>query len=202
MEEYLNWKGTRVELLNIINLLEKKEPNKYLMNSKKLKKKLPVSMRRIQDFIDKGILPAGELENKSYIYSAEHLFRYFAAIILKNSDHTLVQIGKILSIMQLEEIIDKFLDSESLLKDGLKNSNSYLIQKSNLPEKLKKLGREEGRVLRSQWIKFAITKWCHLEVKKKELKNLTAEDIDTLAYALKETLSMTSKIKDIDRSIG
>ena len=64
------------------------------------------------------------------------------------------------------------------------------------------MGRVEGRVLRSQWIKFAITKWCHLEVKKRELKSLTIEDIDTLALALKETLTTTSKIKNIDRSIG
>ena len=78
----------------------------------------------------------------------------------------------------------------------------YLINKSNLPEKLRKIGREEGRVLRSQWLKFAITKWCHLEVKKKELKRLTQEDIETLALALKETLTATSKLQNIDRSIG
>ena len=71
-----------------------------------------------------------------------------------------------------------------------------------MPEKLKKIGREEGRVLRSQWIKFAITKWCHLDIKKKELMKLTSEDIDTLAIALKDTLSVTSKMKNIDRSIG
>ena len=202
MEEYLNWKGSRIELLDIINLFEKKEPNKYLMHSKKLKKNLPVSMRRIQDFIDKEILPAGELEDKSYIYNSEHLFRYFAAIILKNSGHTLIQIAKILSSMHLEEIIEKILGSKTTFKGIFNQSESYLMQKSNLPEKLKKMGRVEGRVLRSQWIKFAITKWCHLEVKKRELKSLTIEDIDTLALALKETLTTTSKIKNIDRSIG
>ena len=40
-------------------------------------------MRRIQDFINKGIIPSVETEDKSYRYNAEHLGRYLAAIILK-----------------------------------------------------------------------------------------------------------------------
>ena len=43
---------------------------------------------------------------------------------------------------------------------------------------------------------------AHLDIKKKELMKLTSEDIDTLAIALKDTLSITSKMKNIDRSIG
>ena len=86
MNKYRNWKGSRMDLLKIINSIEDENPEKYMMFSKKLNKYLPVSMRRIQDFIDRGILPSGEIENKSFIYSSEHLFRYLGAIDLKNLD--------------------------------------------------------------------------------------------------------------------
>ena len=65
-----------------------------------------------------------------------------------------------------------------------------------------KLGREEGRVLRSQWMKFAITKWCTFEVKKKELSKLTDEEVDILAQAFKSSLMQTKSIKNIDQVIG
>ena len=202
MKQYYNWQGSRKDLMQIIVSFEKKDPRKYKMYSKKLNEFLPVTLRRLQQFTDRGILPSGELNNKEFFYNSEHFFRYMAAIKLKNSGHTLVQVEKILNGMQLDEIIEKFLDGESINKSKSIDTEMYLINKSNLPEKLRKIGREEGRVLRSQWLKFAITKWCHLEVKKKELKRLTQEDIETLALALKETLTATSKLKNIDRSIG
>ncbi len=67
-------------------------------------------------------------------------------------------------------------------------------------EKLKKLGRQEGRVLRSQWIKFAITKWCHLDIRKKELRNLDENQIQTLSEVITNTL-LSFKAKDIDKLI-
>jgi len=201
MKQYYNWEGSRKDLMGIIISLEKTNPQKYKMYSKKYKEYLTVTLRRLQQFTDKGILPNGEIVNNNYLYNSEHLYRYVAAIELKNSGHTLIQVKKILEGLHLDEVIKKFLEFE---KSGLKKDldEGNLLKKTDLPEKLKKIGREEGRVLRSQWIKFAITKWCHLDIKKKELMKLTSEDIDTLAIALKDTLSVTSKIKNIDRSIG
>ena len=100
--------------------------------------------------------------------------------------------------MQLEDIDEKFFDNKKFNKE----TEELMVKKSDLPEKLKKLGRNEGRVLRSQWIKLAITKWCHLDIKKKNLKNLNSDDFETIALAVKETLLATSKIKNIDRGIG
>ena len=94
------------------------------------------------------------------------------------------------------QVIDRFLDHNLPSGNGLnsklfdamryssicggKNIRAYLvietgrflsaINNENLSSKLKSLGRLEGRVLRSQWIKFAVTKWCHLDIKKKELQ--------------------------------
>ena len=187
--------------MGIIISLEKTNPQKYKMYSKKYKEYLTVTLRRLQQFTDKGILPNGEIVNNNYLYNSEHLYRYVAAIELKNSGHTLIQVKKILEGLHLDEVIKRFLEFEKLgPKKAIDEGN--LLKKTDLPEKLKKIGREEGRVLRSQWIKFAITKWCHLDIKKKELMKLTNEDIDTLAIALKDTLSVTSKMKNIDRSIG
>ena len=67
---------------------------------------------------------------------------------------------------------------------------------------LKKLGRKEGRVLRSQWIKFAVTKWCIIEIQKKQLYKLTNEDIDIITKAFKLSLLQTKNLKDLDRSIS
>ena len=53
-EHFFDWTGRRVDLLNNILSLEKGDPERFLMYSKKFKKYLPVSMRRIQDFINKG----------------------------------------------------------------------------------------------------------------------------------------------------
>ena len=201
MKQYYNWEGSRKDLMGIIISLEKTNPQKYKMYSKKYKEYLTVTLRRLQQFTDKGILPNGEIINNNYLYNSEHLYRYVAAIELKNSGHTLIQVKKMLEGLHLDEVIKRFLEFE---KSGPKKAidKGNLLKKTDLPEKLKKIGREEGRVLRSQWIKFAITKWCHLDIKKKELMKLTSEDIDTLAIALKDTLSVTSKIKNIDRSIG
>ena len=41
-----------------------------------------------------------------------------------------------------------------------------------------------------------------MEVKKKELKQLTEEEIETLVLAIKDSLLTTSKLKNIDKSIG
>ena len=49
--------------------------------------------------------------------------------------------------------------------------------------------------------KFAITKWCVFEVKKKELSKLTDEEVDILAQAFKSSLMQTKALKNLDNSI-
>ena len=165
-EHFFDWTGDRETLFYDILSLEKGAPERFLMFSKKFNKHLPVSMRRIQDFINKGIIPPAETEDKSYRYNAEHLGRYLAAIILKNQGYTLSLIQQKLKNMNLNEILENILQPEG--------SENYIanINSLDLSEKLRNLGRTEGKVLRTQWLKFAITKWCHLDIQKKELKIL------------------------------
>ena len=72
----------------------------------------------------------------------------------------------------------------------------------NISIKLKSLGRLEGRVLRSQWVKFAVTKWCHLDIKKKELQNLNEEEVDIIVGAIRDILNQTRIINNLDKKIG
>ena len=83
MKQYYNWEGSRKDLMGIIISLEKTNPQKYKMYSKKYKEYLTVTLRRLQQFTDKGILPNGEIVNNNYLYNSEHLYRYFAQSNLK-----------------------------------------------------------------------------------------------------------------------
>ncbi len=195
IDNYLNFKGNRKDLIQVISILEKHDPKKFMMYSKKYKKHLPVNIRRLQQFSDRGLLPTNEVSNKNYIYNYDHLLIYAAIMRLKNEGYTLLQIGKII----------KGYDTQKLTDIVENKNNNKIIEHENiseknlLSEKLIALGRTEGRVLRSQWVRFAITKWCNCEVMKKELNMLNSEDVDTLTDAFKESLLDTIKIENIDK---
>ncbi len=195
-KNYQYWKGSRKELINEIITFENQYPEKFRMISKKSGDYIDVNIRRIQQFIDVSILPKPHVEKKQYEYSKEHLLRYLAAIVLKNNDHTIKQIEKILSTLDIEQVEKQILtkDSHNLKLDKVLFEEK---DKINLSSELKKLGREEGKVLRSQWLKFAITKWCNVEIRKNKLSGLKENEINTIVRAfensLRETIEMMSK---------
>jgi len=199
IEKFQNFRGSRKDLMEVISKLEKYNREKFMMYSKKYKKYLPVNNRRIQQFSDKGLLPTNEVDNKNYVYNYDHLLIYSAIMKLKNEGYTLVQIGKIIKGYDTEKLMEIVEIKDKNTKEVIDHKN--LNEKNLLSEKLIKLGRQEGRVLRSQWMKFAITKWCTFEVNKKELSKLTDEDVDILAQAFKSSLMQTKAIKDIDKLI-
>ena len=51
-------------------------------------------------------------------------------------------------------------------------------------------------------MKFAITKWCVVEVQKKQLSKLTDEDVDIITKAFKLSLLQTKKLSDLDKLIS
>ncbi len=53
---------------------------------------------------------------------------------------------------------------------------------------LKRLGREEGRPLKSTLTRFAITPWCHITINERYTRNLTKDDADILASAFLKSL--------------
>ena len=133
------------------------------------------------------------------MYNFEHLLRYMAIMKLKNEGYTLIQSGKIIKDYDTQKLLEFLQNKTQKTKELIdyKNTNN----KNKISEKLIKLGRDEGRVLRSQWIRFAITKWCNCEVMNKELKKLTEEDIYTLTDAFRESLLDTIKLKNIEKHI-
>ena len=197
--DYHNWSGTRKNLIGEIIKIENNFPNKFKMISKKTGDFLKFNERRIQQFIDEDIIPRSNIGKKGFEYSEEHLLRYLGAIYLKNNGNTLKQIQKILQRYDLQQIKDLILEKDN-------SKDNFLIDKDkvNLSDKLKKIGRIEGRVLRSQWMKFAVTKWCNVEIKKQELKSMTEDDFHTIILAfelsLKETMLLIAK-DELDKKI-
>ena len=64
INDYQNWTGSRPELISLIKLLEKENPKLYKFFSKQLGRYSSVNERRIQQFIDEGIVPKPLFENK------------------------------------------------------------------------------------------------------------------------------------------
>lgn len=195
-KKHRDWRGSRKDLINEIEYFENINPEKFKMISKKSGDFIDVNIRRIQQFIDVSILPKPNVEKKQYEYNEDHLLRYLAAIVLKNNGHTIKQIEKILSTLDIDQVVNQILTNDT------KNVklNKVLFEekdKINLSLELKKLGREEGKVLKSQWLKFAITKWCYVELRKNKLRALKENEIITIIRAfensLRETIEIASK---------
>ena len=192
-KNYQNWKGSRKDLINEIVNFENENPAKFKMISKKSGDYIDANIRRIQQFIDVSILPKPHVEKKQYEYTKEHLLRYLAAIVLKNNDHTIKQIEKILSTLDIDQVEEQILakDSTNLKIDKVLFEKQ---DKINLSSELKQLGREEGKVLRSHWLKFAITKWCNIEIRKNKLSELKENEISTIILAFENSLRETIEI--------
>ena len=196
------WDGNRNGLYKKLSEIEYKLPEKYKMVSKKTGKPLELKLNRIQQFLNLKIIPKAVSADKGFGYNEEHIFRYLAAIVLYNSGQSLKQISEILNSYTTDEIKNLFLSNEKLLlKEPKPKIISDKFTQKNIENELKILGREEGRVLRSQWIKFAITKWCIFEIKKKELSKLTDNEVETLTQAFKLSLMQTKSLKNLDKSI-
>ncbi len=185
--QYASWKGTRQDLINEIHKLEAKDPQAYKMYSKNTGKFISINLRRVQQFIDDGLIPPPLKEKKDMQYNEEHLLRYIATIKLKNEGYSLKQIQPIMASYKLKEIEAKILNIKDT-KSKFLNETIEKIDEISLSKKLVKLGRDEGKVLSSQWTKFAVTKWFNAEVNNRKINELTLEDIETLTRALKAKL--------------
>ena len=189
IDDYINWTGTRRELISLINLFEKQNPKLYKMFSKQIGKYSPVNDRRIQQFIDEGIIPKPVFQNKKFIYDFKHLVRYLSGVILRNKGYPMKIIRENLDVNEFkflkDELIQGNTDDKFLQKQKLENIN--------LSERLKKLGRNEGRVLDVSQKKFAVTPWFSVMINENKLRSLKEKDVDTLLEALSNTLK--SRIK-------
>ncbi len=184
VKNYNKWTGSRPELISLIKLLEKGNPKLYKFFSKQLGKYSSVNDRRIQQFIDEGILPKPVFENKKYIYNYEHLVRYLSAIILRNKGYPVKIIKESLDISGFDFLKNEFVYG----KIDEKLLQKQIFENADLSERLKKLGRTEGKVLEIIQKKIAVTPWFSILVNDKKLKNLKNSEIDTLIEAISISL--------------
>jgi len=189
--DYENWTGTRPELVTVIRIIEQNYPNQYKMFSKQLGKLISINERRIQQFIDEGIVPKPVFENKKYQYNFIHIVRYLSAVILRNKGFPLKIIKE-----QLDQNDFEFLKNELIHgkedKEFLKKEN---LEDADFSGRLQKLGRKEGRVLNILQMKLAITPWCNLSLNLNKLNRLKDEDIDTLTEGISRSLKALIKNK-------
>ena len=184
INEYEKWIGTRQELISIIKLIENKSPKNYKMFSKQVGKLSSVNNRRVKQFIDEGIIPKPVFEDKKYQYKFTHIVRYLSAIMLRNKGFPLKIVKEHLDHNDFEFLKNEFVHGKSD-KDFLKKEN---LDDTDYIDRLKKLDREEGRVLNILQMKLAITPWCNLNINLNKLKNLKEEDIETLTEGVSRSL--------------
>ena len=189
--DYENWTGTRPELVTVIRIIEQNYPNQYKMYSKQLGKLISINERRIQQFIDEGIVPKPVFENKKYQYNFTHIVRYLSGVILRNKGFPLKIIKEQLDQNDFEFLKNKFIHGKED-KEFLKKEN---LEDAEFSGRLQKLGRNEGRVLNILQMKLAITPWCNLSLNLNKLNTLKDEDIDTLTEGISRSLRALIKNK-------
>ena len=186
--QYEDWTGSREEFLAVLSQLEELHAEECMLKSSKAPYNLlPVNIRRIQWFVSNNIIPPAVKR----MYDFEHLVYYIHAILLrKKGKLTFKQIAKQIENYTFDEALSnvaKGIDQKRIAE--MFSSPNFLENDEAIRIGLKKLGREEGRPLKSTLIRFAITPWCHVTINKKNTDNLTAEDADILAGAFRQELN-------------
>ena len=187
IETYRKWSGDRENFLKVIEEIEREDTTRRMLASKKAPyNSLPVNMRRIQWFISNRIIPKAMSKN----FEFSHLVYYWLAINLRKQKVTFKQLENLIDQISVEEacqILAKGGQESQFLKLG-KDLPDNLLQ-DEIALGLKRLGRPEGRALKSNLIRLAITPWCHVTLNEKELLDLKEDDADILASAFRQALS-------------
>lgn len=193
-----DWIGSRGELLNVISNFENIKPEIYLLKSKAAGKNIPVTSRRIQQFMDEAIIPKGiskfEKTKKGNYYTFEHIIKYLSAIRLKKSGQPIKQISILINKLSISELESyAFSEKQEFSKIFDHVDLKYDDYKGKIKSNLIKLGREKGNVLKISSIKLAITPWCSVYINEDKLKMLNDENIETLTFAFADTLKQLKK---------
>ena len=195
-----DWIGSRGELLNVISNFENIKPEIYLLKSKAAGKNIPVTSRRIQQFMDEAIIPKGiskfKKTKKGNYYTFEHIIKYLSAIRLKKSGQPIKQISILINKLSISELESyAFAEKQEFSKILDHVDLKYDDYKGKIKSNLIKLGREKGNVLKISSIKLAITPWCSVYINEDKLKMLNDENIETLTFAFADTLKQLKNEK-------
>ena len=107
LQNYYNWMGVRSELLEILLKLENfDKENLCLFKKTHPFKYLPVSSRRIQQFIDLSLIP----KPNGVKYSYGHIIFYFYSILMRKKGYSFNQLSDLSLKLSLEEAENKLFD--------------------------------------------------------------------------------------------
>ena len=188
-----NFFGSRKECLAFINDFEK--DNRSVMLKKNITgEDIECNMRRLDTFSALGIFPK-EIEDRESMrmkgwelkYDDRHLYRYFLAMHLRKNNFKLEKIAEMM-LDRTDDWIKKSAVEYFITSPNLSFPDHVSQENFQLSKTLRKLGRTEGRPLKSTQIRFAITPWFHAYVSEKELKKLSKDDISALTMALDKVL--------------
>ena len=182
-----DWSGTRDEFVELISSIENGNPKQRILYSKKKPvSALPINSRRIQWFSSKKIIP--KPNGKRYEY--QHLVYYWLAIHLRKQKLTFDQLKDLtvnVNIQQAEESLNPKNGKTNFLDTPGHPSSAFTSE--IVTKGLQRMGREEGRVLKSTLIRLAITPWCHVTLNENNISKLTPGDADILTNAFRQSLS-------------
>ena len=183
------WFGTRTEMLQLINQHERIDDS-ILLKKKSNNQALPANIRRIDSFSAAGIFPR-EIEQRAgtsrpgweLLFGEEHYYRYCLAIKLRKRGYTLANVATYMKSMTFEQVRNAILKDE-IQPPEEKTFSKTICQTDEISEELKRLGRLDGRVLKSDQVRFAVTPWMHVYITRRELQRLAEGDVDILMAAL------------------
>jgi len=182
-----NWSGSRDDFVKLISSIENSDPKQRVLYSvKDPYDALPITSRRVQWFSSKNIMP----KPNGKLYEYEHLVYYWLAILLRKQNLTFKQLEGLasdVSLKQAEERLDPKIGKLNLLENPGHPSNASTSEA--VTEGLRRMGRKEGRALKSTLIRLAITPWCHVTLNENNISNLTVEDAEILTNAFRQSLS-------------
>ena len=182
-----SWSGSREGLVKLISSIENSDPKRRMLESKKDPyDALPINSRRIQWFSSKNIMP----KPNGKLYEYEHLVYYWLAILLRKQKLTFKQLENLIldvSLKQAEERLDPKSSKLNLLEAIGHPSNTQTSEA--VTAGLQRMGRKEGRALKSTLIRLAITPWCHVTINENNISKLTTEDADILTDSFRHSLS-------------
>lgn len=188
--KYKDWTGNREEFIAIIDLIEQFNPSERMLASKKNpKNRLPVNARRIQWFTSMNIIPKAIKRT----YEFKHLVYYWHAILLRKQQKgrlTFEQISGQIDRIRFEDALNRVseIDKDQKFEEIVAIASGHMTE-VDIAEGLIKLGRTEGRPLKSTLTRYAITPWCHVTINETHTKTLTSHDADILAKAFRKSLN-------------
>ena len=117
-------------------------------------------------------------------------FAHLAAIRFRKSGQPVTNLASLLAGRSYSELEAIAFDETDSISDVLGQGS---IVKQQTANRLRKMGRKEGRTLRSSLARFALTRDVHVTANTKALNKLKIDDLEGLAGAFKDAITVNLK---------